>query len=347
MGAPGQAEEDDRAAWEREEREERIAEEKRELDSAWQEQVTSVLSHTRLDPQTTGQQFEWFEKYEADVTPEQVAALRKSNYGTCFQEFIDLWTKLPETGRPDLSQAAEVFRLISVITHGAYNELCHQDKNAKRTFTQIETLKGAHWLESYFWNEGISEFDSHELGEQLNGYIGLGMEWSYLERSVLKRCIRRAADEQRKKVKLPIENPLIYLPLRLVGFLVPNLIWLAVEAAILVWSLHHLQDHLSVWAIVGLVFVGFTLPVGIIHHGTAEIRRLLKRSIDPTWDPYEPRIHAELRSLDHTVNSFRDHHINLRLVREQITRLQSTEIHIPVQLLTLIDRSIAKGVHAW
>jgi hypothetical protein len=111
--------------------------------------------------------------------------------------------------------------------------------------------------------------------------------------------------------------------------------------------LGQLKDHLSWWAIGGLVFVGITLPVAIIHHGTAEIRRLLKRSIDPTWDPYEPRINADLRALDSTVNGFKDSHINLPLVREQLTRLQSTEIHIPVQLLTLIDRSIAKAVHAW
>jgi hypothetical protein len=281
------------------------------------------------------------------VSAEQVAALRRSNYGKYFQEFINLWMKLPEEGRPDLSQAAEVFSLMSVITHGAYNDLCHQEKSARTVFTQLEILKGAQWLETYFWGEGISEFDSHDLGEQLNRYMRLGMEWQYLERLVLKVCVRRAADEQRKKMKLPIENPLIYLPLRLVGFLVPNLIWLGVDAAIVVWSLGHLTDHWSGWAIAGLVFVRVTIPVRIIHYGTAEIRHLLKRSIDPTWDPYQPRINSELDALDKTVNSFRDAHINLRLVREQITRLQSTEIHIPAQVLTLIDRSLAQGLHVW
>lgn len=123
---------------------------------------------------------------------------------------------------------------------------------------------------------------------------------------------------------------------------------LEVSGAVVVWSLNHLKaDASSIWAIIGLVFVGATVPISIIHYGTSEIRRLLKMIVDPTWDPYEPRINDDLRALNAAVNGYRDQHINLRLVRNQLIRLQSTDIHIPVQLLTLIDRSIAKGAHCW
>jgi hypothetical protein len=38
---------------------------------------------------------------------------------------------------------------------------------------------------------------------------------------------------------------------------------------------------------------------------------------------------------------------DLRLAREQLARLQSTDVDLPVQLLTLIDRAIAKGKDYW
>jgi hypothetical protein len=37
----------------------------------------------------------------------------------------------------------------------------------------------------------------------------------------------------------------------------------------------------------------------------------------------------------------------LRLAREQLARLQSTDVDLPVQLLTLMDRAIAKGKDDW
>ena len=58
-------------------------------------------------------------------------------------------------------------------------------------------------------------------------------------------------------------------------------------------------------------------------------------------------MNVDLWAMNRAVNTFRQGHINLRLVREQLARLQNTEIKLPVQLLTLIDRSIAKGVHYW
>jgi hypothetical protein len=61
----------------------------------------------------------------------------------------------------------------------------------------------------------------------------------------------------------------------------------------------------------------------------------------------DPSVNVDLWSLNKAVNAYRSGHINLRLVREQLSRLQNTEIRFPVQLLTLIDRSIAKGVHHW
>jgi hypothetical protein len=56
---------------------------------------------------------------------------------------------------------------------------------------------------------------------------------------------------------------------------------------------------------------------------------------------------ADLHALNREVNAYRHSHINLRLVRTQLARLQNTEIKLPVQLLTLIDRSIAAGHHYW
>ena len=79
-----------------------------------------------------------------------------------------------------------------------------------------------------------------------------------------------------------------------------------------------------------------------------EVRNLLRRIVDPTWDPYEPKVNPDLSALDKAINGFgNDMHINLRLVRTQLSGLQRTDIHLPVQLLTLIDRSLAKGVHSW
>lgn len=221
------------------------------------------------------------------MTPEQISALQRSSYGKCFKQFIELWKGLPESQRGDLSSAGEMFRLISVITHGTYNELCHQEKNANKHFTQLEILSRAQWLQTYFWGEGWWDFDSHDLGEQLSHFIELGVEWPYLERLVLRRSVHRASEEQRRKVKIPFESPktllFVYFPLRFLGAVLPFVLSIGVNTAIVVWSLRHLNGELSsIWATVGLIYVGLALPASIIHYGTWEVRNQLKRIVDPT-----------------------------------------------------------------
>lgn len=328
---------------------EELSDEEREIEDAWRDQVVNVLSHTRIDPKSKGNQFEWFLKYEGQVTPEQIKALKLSHYGQAFHTFIRHWKRLPEDSRGYLGSVAEFFAQCAVITHGPYNQLRHLEKAKEEPLSELQVLRQAQWLETYFWDEGSWDFDSRELGSQLSYYIELGMEWPYLERQLLKCCIHRAAKEQHRKIVAPFrKSPGAYLAGRLSGFIVPVLMTIGIDAAIAIWSLARLSgEHKSVWAIVGLAFVAFTIAVSIVHYGTSEVRRLLQKLLDPRWDPYDPKINRDLEMLHRTVNGYPDPHLNLRLVREQLVRLQATDIHIPVQFLTLLDRAIAKGVHSW
>jgi hypothetical protein len=61
--------------------EEKRIEEKEEIEEAWQE-VRNVLSYTRLEPNSKGAAVQLFQKYEGEVTSEQIAALKKSDDGT-------------------------------------------------------------------------------------------------------------------------------------------------------------------------------------------------------------------------------------------------------------------------
>jgi hypothetical protein len=130
--------------------------------------------------------------------------------------------------------------------------------------------------------------------------------------------------------------------MQLIGYVFPILFWLAIDAGIVLWALQHLDgDKSSVWAIVGLLWVAITVPATIIHYGTTEIRHFLHKIVQPGWDRYEPSMNPDLHALNRAVNGYRNGHINLRLVRQQLIKLQNTEIKMPVQLFTLIDRSIA------
>ncbi len=345
-----EVDEDNETRWVREEREYELAEEQHDLESAWEAQVTNVLSSCEIAPECKGKRLQWLKRYEGKVSSEQITALKQSKYGRCFQQFINLWKQLPEQGRMDLGSASGMFARLTTVTHGTYNELCHERKNssAQHEFTELEVLRKAQWLQPYLWSDGWQQLYPYELAEQLQRYIELGMEWPYLERLALKAAVRSAYHEQRDKVKLPFENLFVYLGLRFVGWLLPILVMIGVDVAIVVWALGHLSgESASMWAIVGLVFVGLTAPITLIHFGMSEVRYLLKHIAYPGYDPFEPKINVDLNALHIATNMLRPEHINLRLAREQIARLQSTEIRIPVQFLTLIDRAIAKGVHSW
>jgi len=337
------------------------AAEKAELENAYRELVKDVLSNTRIDPKYKGKEVEFFAPYEGEVTNEQVAALKQSNYAHSFARFVQLWKNLPEKNKPDLYEVTALFKALSSVTQSPYREIAHLEKD-KGSLDQLDVLRKVRFLTTYSWSDRNAQFDVDALGEQLNSYLAVGMEWEFIDRTLLKMCIHRAVDEQRSKNKpvsktmaesifgkASVAGVLFEGLLRLVGALLPIVISFAINVAIVIWSLDHLSgDRWSIWAVVGLVYVAVTVASTAIYYGTTEMRHSLKKMIDPRWNPYDaPSVNADLRALDKAVNAYRNEHINLRLVREQLVRLQNTEVKIPVQLITLIDRSIAKGQHYW
>lgn len=337
---------------------EKAADEKRQLNEAWKELVKSVLSSIRIDPKSKGRQFELFLPYEDEVAPEQVDALQHSNYGNAFGHLLQLWRALPEKGRPELYEVAELFKSLSVVTGSPYREIKHLEKN--RPLEQLDVLRKMSFLSNYPWSEN-KQFDVDDLSEQLNTYIRFGIEWPDLEHKLLQMCVARAADENKATGKLLSETVgeklvaknlfvgvVAMISMMLTGFLLPILFWLAIDVWVLYWSLNHLSgESASIWAYAGLGWLVITVPAAIIHYGTTEIRHSVRKIIQPGWDRFRPTMNADLVALRNTVNGYRAAHTNLRLVRELLIRLQTTEIKMPVQLLTLIDRAIAKGDHHW
>jgi hypothetical protein len=343
-----------------EEKAERLSAEKRQLDDAWNDLVKSVLSHTRIDPKYKDRSMEFFEPYGGEITSAQVAALQRSNYGNAYQQFVRLWKNLPEGSRPELDRVTEVFSMLSVVTQSGYREVLRLQKG-KAPFSEIEILKNAQFLTTIFWSDSSFDFDVLDLEEQLNEYISLGIELRFIERALLKLCIKRALDEERTKIKPTSERlfdaiakkslfaaTLVMVVFELLRYLVPILFWLGLDAAIVIWSLDRISgDRFSIWAVLGLIYVGITMPISIIHYGMSEVRHSLKKIIQPGWDAHKPTMNADLTALGRTVNGYRNEHINLRVVRGQLVRLLNTEIGVPVQLITLLDRSIANGAHHW
>jgi hypothetical protein len=341
-----------------EEAAEKAVDEKRHLDDAWKELVKSVLSSIRIDPKSRGKQFEFFLPYEGEVTPEQVKALQHGNYGNAFGHLLRLWKALPELGRPELYEVAELFKSLSVVTGSPYREIKHLEKN--KPLEQLDVLRKMSFLSNYSWSEN-KQFDVDDLGEQLNTYIRFGIEWPDIEHKLLQMCVARAADENKAKgkplsetvgEKLVKKNVFLgvvtMMSMMLTGFLLPILFWLAIDVGVLYWSLNHLSgENASIWAYAGLGWIVITVPASIIYYGTTEIRHSLRKIIQPGWDRFSPTMNADLVTLRNTVNGYRVAHTNLRLVRQLLIRLQTTDIKIPVQLLTLIDRAIAKGDHHW
>jgi hypothetical protein len=179
---------------------EKAADEKRQLDEAWKELVKSVLSSIRIDPKSKGKQFEFFLPYEGEVTPEQVAALKRSSYGTSFTRLCQLAKHLPEKDRPEVYQLAELFKMLSTISGSPYREISYLEKDKKEPLTQLAVLNKMSFLVINSWSEH-TQFDVDDLSEQLNTYIAYGIEWQAVEHKILSMCIQRAADEHKAKAK--------------------------------------------------------------------------------------------------------------------------------------------------
>lgn len=344
------------------ERAERQAREKSDLDDAHKELVKCVLSNTRIDPKYKGQKIEFFKPYEDEVTPEQIKALMQGKYYQSFKHFYNIWKKLPEEQRPELYRIVEMFNSLSKSTMSMYREIEHAESQKKRAFTDTEILHQAPFLSQYNWSEKTSGFNADDLGQALNEYLDIGIEAPFVDRSVLKLCTWRANDEQRAKAqdaseslsetlfgKLTYTSIFATLVFKILGFFIPITIYLGIDLWIIWASLDHLSgEKFSYWAWIGLFYVAVTGIITLIHlgtHGTRKAIEALAKPITPTGDT--PSINVDLWAMNRAVNIHSNGHINLRLVREQLSRLQNIDIKFPVQLLTLIDRSIAKGLYYW
>jgi hypothetical protein len=349
--------------YEDEEAAERIATEKQEQEDQWKELVKSVLSNTQIDPKYKGKQYEFLLPYEGEVTPEQVNALLQSNYATAYNHFVGLWKQLPEKkNKADLWEVTDLFKTLSASTNSLFRRIKSFEKNShdKKPLEKLEILKKVNFLYDQMYDDDPT-FDPDYLAEHLNTYIAMGIEWEAIECSMLKLCIKRAAIEERIKgksdidkylesslAKIPYIGVFVGIALYMFGLLIPFVIQFGIDAAIVYWAWDRLSgDKFSIWAWVGIAYVAIIVPVSIIHYGTYELRDMLKKILYPGWDRFKPTINSDLFALNGAVNHARHPHVNLRLVREQLTRLQSTAINIPAEFLTLIDRSIANGKHSW
>jgi hypothetical protein len=340
----------------------RLAQEKQELDDAHRNLVKCVLSNTRIDPKYKGQRIEFFKAYEDEVTSEQIKALIQGKYYQAFKYFHGVWRKLPQESRPELYRIVEMINTLSRSTMSMYREIEHTESQSNKTLSDVEILRQAPFLSQYNWGEKTSGFNPDDLSEALNEYLDVGIEYTHVDRSVVKLCTWRAYDEQKAKVKdasasiaEKIFGKLTYCSIfatvvfKIIGWLIPVAIYLGIDLWIIWVSLEHLSgEKFSYWAWVGLGYVAITGIITLIHLGTRGTRKAIEALAKPTAPTSEMgSMNVDLWAMNRAVNTFRQGHINLRLVRDQLARLQDTEIKFPVQLLTLIDRAIAKGVHYW
>ena len=341
-------------------KEDALAEEKRDMDLVWRKMVKAVLSTTRIDPNTRGKQLEMFIPFTGEVTDEHIRALQSSNYGLSFISFIELWkSRLAPKQWDDIDQGAELFRRLSTTTASCFREIQHYEKEGKR-LTDEEILRAVPFLTTDYWDSNHSNFGVNEVSEQLNLYLTSGMEWDHIDKSLLRMCVRRAYDvEQAKKKSLSAQLTerwfdessvfgfFVSIALRVTGYVLPELIAFVVVAGIFLWSINNLDssNHPFI-AFLGLLYVA----ISVVSMGTREIRHTLKRIVRPPypeWNEIDPFVDADLYALNQAVNHLSAPHTNLRLAREQLIRLQNTELQFPVQLLTFIDRAISKGEHYW
>lgn len=351
----------------------RLAAEKEAMDDAWKELVTSVLSHTMIDPKHKGQAVEYYQQYEDEVTDDQVAALQRSPYGKSFQHVVDLWKKNPAEKRPDLYEVTDVFKNLATATDSPGREISsweeYQSESNKPPFTQLEILTKVQHLTHSFGKQG-TQFPLITVSEKLNDYLYLGLRWPHIEAMLLRLCIHRAENLIRQNEKGLGEvladkwdwlgytwfGILVQGLMKLMGFAVPRLIGLAIRVvinvAIVILSLEHLSGNYAIFAILGLIFVGFNVIGMAIRRGTYELRASLRKILHPPYPgwygfEFDEPMPLDLWALNKVTNRYRGGHINLRLVRDQLIRLQNTDIDLPVQFITLLDRAIADGEHYW
>jgi len=339
-----------------------LAQEEQELDHAHRELVKCVLSNTRIDPKYKGQHIEFFKAYESEVTPDLIKALTQGKYYQAFKHFHGVWKKMPPENRPELYRIIYMINTLSRSTMSMYREIEHIESQSKKSLSDTEILRQAPFLSQHNWGEKTSGFNPDDLGEALNEYLDVGIEYTDIDSSVVRLCIWRAYDEQKAKAKDASESiaekifgKLTYgsifatIVFKIIGWLVPVMIYLGIDLWIVWASLDHLSgEKFSYWAWVGLGYVAVTGIITLIHLGTHGTRKAIEALTKPTAPTGEMgNMNVDLWAMNRAVNTFGQGHINLRLIREQLARLQNTEIKFPVQLLTIIDRSIAKGVHYW
>lgn len=346
-----------------EEKAERLAQEKRDLDDAHNELVKCVLSNTRIDPKYKGKEVEFFQAHEADATPEQIGALTAGKYYGAFKYFYNEWKKQPHDKRPELFTVVDVFNRLSKTTISMYREIQHAENEKKRALTDAEILNTTTFLTHHIWQDNNSAFDVDGLSEALGDYIELGFDVQSAECAILRLCVTRAYDEQKAKAtdtgetlaerwfgRLTYTSIVAAVIFKILGYLIPIAIYLAIDIWIVLASLNHLSgEKFSYWSWIGLGYVAVTGIITLIHLGTYGTRNALEALAKPKMSSgaANPSVNVDLWAMNKAVSAYRSGHINLRLVREQLSRLQNTEIAFPVQLLTLIDRSIAKGIHHW
>jgi hypothetical protein len=345
-----------------EEKAHRLAREQTEHDDSLKELVKCVLSNTRIDPKYKGKEIEFFKAYEDEVTPAQIKALIQGKYYQGFKYFYGVWKKMPEDSRPELYRITEMVNQLSKSTMSMYRDIEHTESQKKAPLTETQILQQAPFLSHYTWGDKTSGFNVDDVGQALNEYLDVGIEYPFVERAVLKMCITRAYDEQQVKNRDVSESvaekmfgKLSYMSIfatavfKILGFFVPVVIYLGIDLWIVWASLDHLSgEKFSYWAWIGLLYVAVTGITTLIHLGTYGTRKAIEALAKPTMPASTtPSINVDLWAMNRAVNIHGNGHINLRLVREQLSRLQNTEIKFPVQLLTLMDRSIAKGVHYW
>lgn len=353
--------------WEKEEKGlevEALSEEKREMNEIWEAMVREVLSTTRIDPETKGKQLEMYVQFTGEVTVQHVRALQSSNYGLCFKKFLELWHSRGKSNElNDFAQGAELFGRLSTVTHSCFREIQHHEKGGKQ-LTDEEVLRKAQFLTTYYWDKNHSNFNVDDVSKQLSIYLASGMEWDHIDKSLLCMSVRRAYDVELAKGKtlseqltekwfgeFSIFGIFVLMAVRFICFVIPRLIGFVIIVGVGLWSINNLDSSKHpILASLGLLWVSISAVSTFIHYGTREIRHTLKRIVRPPylkWTEMEPFIDADLYALNQAVNHFRVPHTNLRLVREQLVRLQNSDVQFPVQLLTLIDRAIWKGSHYW
>jgi hypothetical protein len=347
----------------------KLIEKKRALDDAWKTLARDVLSTCRVNPKIQGNPLEMFIPFDGKITEKHVRALQRSDYGQSFLTFLTLWDARPQTNdKVHFSDGVAFFQQLSQVTHSVFREIQHYQKD-KPPLSDEEILRKAVFLTTYYRDSDHSNFDVIDVSEQLNIYLDSGIEWNHLEKCILQMSVRRAYDAEMANGK-PLSEKLtekwfgkssmvgfvISLLLRAIGFLLPRLTTLAVNIWVLLWSVNNLTTGKHpVLALIGLYWVALSTCGTFMLFGTYEIRLNIRKLTRPPfakWNELEPFIDADLHALNKAFNrrnlfQVNVPHINLRLVREQLTRLQNSTVEFPTQLLTLLDRSIAKGCHYW